>query len=83
MRVGGVEESGVTGQESWGWGIFSEVVTDETFPVTPPLIAIEIRSPDDRLSAVREKLEDFAHGESNTFGWSTRTLAACMPAKAR
>ena len=28
-------------------------------PATPPLIAIEILSPDDRLSAVREKLHEY------------------------
>ena len=34
-------------------------VEPATQPVTPPLIAIEILSPDDRLSAVREKLEEY------------------------
>jgi len=29
------------------------------FPDTPPLVAIEIMSPDDRLTAVREKLEEY------------------------
>jgi len=28
-------------------------------PDTPPLIAVEILSPDDRLSEVREKLEEY------------------------
>lgn len=31
----------------------------EAQPQTPPLIAIEILSPEDRLSAVREKLEEY------------------------
>ena len=29
------------------------------FPDVPPLVAIEILSPDDRLTAVREKLEEY------------------------
>jgi Uma2 family endonuclease len=28
-------------------------------PVTPPLVAIEVFSPDDRFPAVREKLEEY------------------------
>jgi Uma2 family endonuclease len=31
----------------------------EGVPATPPLIAIEVLSPDDRLSAVRERLEEY------------------------
>ncbi len=32
---------------------------DQRVPDTPPLITIEILSPDDRLAAVREKLEEY------------------------
>jgi Uma2 family endonuclease len=38
--------------------IFHRTKPHERVPSTPPLIVIEILSPDDRLSAVREKLEE-------------------------
>ena len=33
--------------------------TDTLVPDSPPLVAIEVLSPDDRLSAVREKLQEY------------------------
>ncbi len=40
---------------------FAVFYPDDPSPVpeTPPLVAIEILSPDDRLSEVREKLEEY------------------------
>ena len=38
--------------------VFSEA-PQKRLPDTPPLIAIEILSPDDRLTAVRSKLEEY------------------------
>jgi len=41
-------------------------------PDTPPLIAIDILSPDDRLTEVREKLEEYRAWAWRTSGWSIR-----------
>ncbi|MBI1791405.1 MAG: Uma2 family endonuclease [Acidobacteria bacterium] len=39
--------------------VFSPEQPSESVPSTPPLIAIEISSPDDRLTRIREKLEEY------------------------
>jgi Uma2 family endonuclease len=39
--------------------VFHPTLPTAGVPDTPPLIAIEILSPDDRLAAVREKLEEY------------------------
>lgn len=39
--------------------VFCPAPPNERVPGTPPLIAIEILSPDDRLAVVREKLEEY------------------------
>ncbi len=39
--------------------VFAGVKPTEDVPSTPPLIAIEILSPDDRMSEVREKLDEY------------------------
>jgi Uma2 family endonuclease len=48
--------------------VFHRKRPHERVPSTPPLIAIEILSPDDRLRAVREKLEEYrAWGVAHTW----------------
>ena len=39
--------------------VFHKIRPQERVPDFPPLVAIEILSPDDRLTAVREKLEEY------------------------
>ncbi|MBI3472275.1 MAG: Uma2 family endonuclease [Candidatus Solibacter usitatus] len=39
--------------------VFSPIEPQQRFPSTPPLVAIEILSLDDPLTAVREKLEEY------------------------
>jgi Uma2 family endonuclease len=39
--------------------VFCPAPPPERVPATPPLIAIEVLSPDDRLAEVREKLEEY------------------------
>lgn len=48
-------------------------------PDSPPQIAIGILSPDDRLTAVREKLGHYKAWECPTSGWLIRYPAASAP----
>ena len=60
--------------------VFHHSRPSQDVPSTPPLVVIEILSPDDRLAAVREKLEQYPHGACRTCGSSTRIPSACTPA---
>ena len=63
--------------------VFRPSPPPSSVPDQPPFIAVEILSPDDRLNAVREKLEEYKSvGRARTFGWWTRTRAACTRATA-
>jgi Uma2 family endonuclease len=41
--------------------VFAGLEPDEQIPSAPPLISIEILSPEDRLSKVRERVDDYLH----------------------
>ena len=47
-------------------------------PDAPPLLVAEVLSLDDRLTAVREKLDEYRPGEFRTSGWWTRTASDCI-----
>jgi Uma2 family endonuclease len=52
--------------------VFSPEPPASNIPDVPPLIAIEILSPDDRMTAVREKLEEYN-------AWSVPHVWLCEP----
>jgi Uma2 family endonuclease len=55
------------------WRAFDEI--GRGFAATPPFLAVEILSPDDRMSRVAQKVHEYFNGASNGCGLSTRKNA--------
>ena len=48
--------------------VFEGTGPSEAVPTTPPLLVVEISSPDDRLDAMLQKLDEYAPGAFGTSG---------------
>ena len=52
--------------------VFADTEPDERFPSRPPLVVVEIISPDDRFADTLEKLAEYQTWACHLSGWSIR-----------